>query len=317
MSDLALGPGFEFDAIRAMLARWGAAAVGIGGDAAELTVPDGQRLMVSTDTSVEGVHFRRDWLTPKEIGYRATAAALSDLAAVAATPLALLLALTVPRSWRGQIPDVAEGVGEAARAARAHIVGGDMVSGDALSLTITVLGVAAHPLSRGAARPGGRIYVTGLLGGPMLALIALGEGRVPDAEVRQRFAHPIPRLMEARWLANHGVVAAIDISDSLVSEARHLAAASHVRLTIDLSRVPYVGGHRDLTFAAVQSGEEYELLVVTRPDVELDTSAFSRAFNLPLTEIGMVIAEHADGLIEATRGGTRVDPPSGYDHFSQ
>ena len=314
MSDLALGPGHEFDAIRAMLERWGSAAVGIGGDAAELTVPDGQRLLVSTDTSVEGVHFRREWLSPNEIGYRATAAALSDLAAVAATPLAILLALTVPASWHALIPDVADGVGEAARAARAHIVGGDIVSGGALSLTVTVLGVAAHPLSRGAARRGGRIYVTGTLGGPMIALAALSEGRAPDATARQRFAHPIPRLLEARWLANHGVVAAIDISDGLASEARHVAAASHARLTIDVSRIPYVPGANAL--AAIASGEEYELLVVTRPDVELDTAAFSRAFNLPLTEIGMVDDQHPEGHVEVTRDGARVDPPGGYDHFS-
>jgi thiamine-monophosphate kinase len=308
-----LGPGREFDAIRAMLARWGSTAVGIGGDAADLTVPDGQRLLVSTDTSVEGVHFRRDWLSPTEIGYRATAAALSDLAAVAATPLGLLLSLTVPDSWRAVMPDLADGVGEATRGARAHIVGGDVVRGDALSLTITVLGCAAHPWSRGAARPGGRIYVTGILGGPSVALRALSEGRALDAFSRERFAHPVPRLMEARWLANHGTVAAIDISDGLIADARHIAAASHVRLTLDISRVPRVDGIDAIGAAA--SGEEYELLIVTRPDAELDTAAFSRAFSLPLTEIGTVSAA-AEGQVDVMMGGTRVDPPSGYDHFS-
>lgn len=315
MTDFPLGPGREFDAIRAMLARWGSAASGIGGDAAELTVPDGQRLLVSTDTSVEGVHFRRDWFSPTEIGYRATAAALSDLAAVAATPLAVLLSLTVPDAWRDAISNLADGVGEAARAARAHIVGGDVVRGDALSLTLTVLGCAAHPWSRGAARAGGRVYVTGVLGGPTVALRALSKGRAPDATARARFAHPIPRLMEARWLANHGVVAAIDVSDGLVADARHIAAASHVRLTLDVSRVPHVDGIDALGASA--SGEEYELLVVARPDVELDTAAFSRAFHLPLTEIGRVNAEDAEGHVDVTIGATRVDPPGGYDHFSK
>jgi thiamine-monophosphate kinase len=314
VSDLALGPGREFDAIRAMLARWGSAATGIGGDAAELVVPGGQRLLVSTDTSVEGVHFRRDWLSPSEIGYRATAAALSDLAAVAATPLALLLSITVPEAWRPVIPDVADGVAEAARAARAHIVGGDVVRGDALSLTVTVLGVATHPWSRGAASPGGRVYVTGALGGPSVALRAWAEGGSPDAGARARFAHPEPRLLESRWLAHHGVVAAIDISDGLIADARHVAAASRVRLTLDLSRVPHVDGIDPL--AAAASGEEYELLVVTRPEVELDTSAFTRAFGLPLTEIGIVTADDASGRVDVTLAGARVDPPGGYDHFS-
>jgi thiamine-monophosphate kinase len=297
-----------------MLQRWGSTAAGIGGDAAELTVPGGQQLLVSTDTSVEGVHFRREWLSPKEIGYRATAAALSDLAAVAATPLALLLALTVPESWRDDIPNVADGVGEATREARAHIVGGDVVRGNAMSLTLTVLGCAAHPWSRGAAHAGGRIYVTGKLGGPAVALQALSQHRTPDAVARERFAHPIPRLMESRWLANHGVVAAIDISDGLVADARHIAAASHVRLSLDLAKVPRIDGIDPIDAAA--SGEEYELLVVTRPGVELDTAAFSRAFNLPLTEIGLVTANDAAGHVDVTIGATRVDPPRGYDHFA-
>jgi thiamine-monophosphate kinase len=314
VSDLALGPGREFDAIRAMLARWGPSAVGIGGDAAEVVIPDGQRVLVSTDTSVEGVHFRRDWLSPREIGYRATAAALSDLAAVAATPLALLLSITVPEAWRSALPDVADGVAEAARAARAQIVGGDVVGGDALSLTVTVLGVATHPWSRGAAHPGGRIYVTGALGGPLVALRAWAEGGSPDAGARARFAHPEPRLVESRWLAHHGVVAAIDISDGLVADARHIAAASHVRLTLDVSRVPRVQGIDPLGAAA--SGEEYELLVVTRPDAQLDTPAFTRAFGLPLSEIGIINADDASGHVDVMLGGVRVDPPSGHDHFS-
>ena len=314
MSDVALGPGREFDAIRAMLERWGSIAAGIGGDAAELSIPGGQQLLVSTDTSVEGVHFRRDWLSPTEIGYRSTAAALSDLAAVAATPVAVLVALTLPSRWLDVLPNIADGIGEATRDARAHIVGGDVVQGDALALTITVLGCAPHPWSRGAARTGGQLYVTGVLGGPAAALRALSEGHSPDAIARQRFAHPIPRLIESRWLANHGVVAAIDISDGLVSDARHIAAASHVRLTLDLAKLPHIS---DITpLAAAASGEEYELLVVTRPGVELDTAAFSRAFNLPLTQIGSVTADDAAGHVDVTLGATRVDPPRGYDHFS-
>jgi len=297
-----------------MLERWGSTALGIGGDAAELTIPGGQQLLISTDTSVEGVHFRRDWLTPKEIGYRATAAALSDLAAVAATPLAVLLALTLPAPWLDDISAIADGVGEATKEARAHVVGGDVVKGVSLSLTVTVLGCAAHPWSRGKARPGGRIYVTGKLGGPTVALQALSQNHAPEAIARERFAHPVPRLMESRWLANHGVVAAIDISDGLVADARHIAAASQVRLILDLAKVPRIEGIEPID--AASSGEEYELLVVTRPGAELDTAAFSRAFHLPLTEIGVVEAEDAVGHVDATLGATRVDPPDGYDHFS-
>ena len=106
-----LGDGAEFDAIREMLAQWGDRAHGIGDDAAVLDVPPGEQLVTSTDASVEGVHFKRDWLSPVEIGGRATAAALSDLAAMAATPLGLLLALGVPDDWREELPELAGGVG--------------------------------------------------------------------------------------------------------------------------------------------------------------------------------------------------------------
>ncbi len=239
---------------------------------------------------------------------------MSDLAAVAAVPLGILLALTLPASWLDDVSAIADGVAEATREARAHIIGGDVVQGGSLSLTLTVLGCAAHPWSRGKARPGGRVYVTGTLGGPRVALRALSDGRSPDVGARQRFAHPVPRLMESRWLANHGVVAAIDISDGLVADAHHIAAASHVRLTLDLANVPRVDNIEPID--AASSGEEYELLVVTRPGAQLDTAAFSRAFHLPLTEIGVIEGDDAVGRVDVTLAGTRVDPPRGYDHFS-
>ncbi|MFL5577881.1 MAG: AIR synthase related protein, partial [Gemmatimonadaceae bacterium] len=149
-----LGPGREFDAVRDMLRRWGAAASGVGDDCAVLDVPAGERLCVSTDASVEGVHFRAGWLTPREIGWRAAAAALSDLAAAGAAPLGLLLAVSVPARWRPDLGELADGVGAAARAAGAPIVGGDTTgaAADALSLTVTVLGSAVRPLGRGGAR---------------------------------------------------------------------------------------------------------------------------------------------------------------------
>src|SRR4051812_44622747 len=100
---MSLGPGREFDVIRDLVRRWGDSARGIGDDAAVLDVPAGNRLLASTDATVENVHFRRDWLTPEEIGYRAAAAALSDLAAMGATPIAILVALCVPERWREQL----------------------------------------------------------------------------------------------------------------------------------------------------------------------------------------------------------------------
>ena len=284
---LPLGDGREFDAIRGMLDAWGPRASGVGDDAAVLTVPPGQELVVSTDASVEGVHFRRDWMSPRELGERAAAAALSDLAAMAATPLGLLLALAVPMGWQDDVLEVARGVGAAAARARCPIVGGNLTRGTELSITITVLGGASSPLRRIGAGVGDRAFVTGRLGGPGAALRALLAGGQPSAADRARFVVPVPRLEEARWLVAHGAHAAIDISDGLLADAMHLARASGVTLAIDLAALPCVDGVSPEDAAA--SGEEYELLVAFPSHVAVDTLAFEGTFTLPLTEIGWAV----------------------------
>jgi thiamine-monophosphate kinase len=306
-----LGGRREFDIIRSMLGVWGPNAHGIGDDAAVLSVPEGQRLIASTDASVEGVHFRREWLTPREIGARAAAAAISDLAAMAATPVGLLLALTLPQSWLPDIEEVARGVGDMASRSRCPIVGGNLARADVLSLTITVLGSAVAPLTRAGARAGDILYVTGQLGGPVTALQALLTGASPRAEHRERFAAPRPRLDEARWLAERGATAAIDISDGLLADAGHLAAASAVAIELDPARYPCASG----VSAAVASwsGEEYELLVSFPQNLIPDVDAFRDRFGLPLTAIGRV--SQGEGVRE--RGSAaRVEFLKGHDHFS-
>jgi thiamine-monophosphate kinase len=140
--------------------RWGTRASGLGDDAAVLRVPRGDALVASVDSAVEGRHFKREWLSPREIGYRSVAAALSDLAAMAARPIGVLIALTVPQAWRDQLLELADGVAEAVDVAQTRIVGGNLSGGDELSITTTVLGAAFAPLTRAGARPGNRIYVT-------------------------------------------------------------------------------------------------------------------------------------------------------------
>lgn len=305
-----LGPGREFDLIRRLLERWGGRAHGIGDDAAVLDVPRGARLVASTDSAIENVHFRREWLSPEEIGWRAAMAALSDLAAMAAQPLGVLVALSGPDRWIDDIPALADGIGAAAEAAGARIVGGDLTRAGELAIAITVLGAAITPLPRGGARPGDAIYVTGALGGPLAALRAWARGATPTAAQRARFAHPVARLREASWLARQGAHAGIDISDGLLSDLAHVAAASGVRIAVELDGLPVVEGvsRED----AARSGEEYELAVAAPPG--LDGRAFERAFGIPLTAIGRV-EEGAPGVV-ATLGGARVAPGGGWDHFS-
>ena len=303
--------GAEFDAIRSLLAIWGERAVGIGDDAAVLEVPAGELMVVSTDASVENVHFRRGWLTPEEIGARAAAAALSDLAAMAATPRGLLVALGIPYSWRGELTRLASGVGSAAASAGCPIVGGNMSASSELSLTITVVGSAARPVSRAGARPGDIIYVTGRLGGPGAAVRAFATGATPAAAFRARFAEPVPRLREAQWLEQRGARAAIDISDGLLADAAHLARASGVTIALDQAAVPCVDGVD--VGNALSSGEEYELLVAVPSSVAVSTEEFSRLFEIPLTAIGVAgVAGDEHVTMRGMPGGVSA----GHDHLT-
>lgn len=306
-----LGPGVEFDLIRRMGARWGTMVRNIGDDAAVLDVAAGARLVVSTDSSVEGVHFRREWFSLAEIGYRASIAALSDLAAMAAEPLGILVAATLPADVAENIEALADGIGQAARNHDCPIVGGDLTGGDRISLTMTVLGTARPPVGRGGARPGDGVWMTGRLGAAGAALRALLSGALPSAEHWPRFAHPVARIAEARWLAERGATAMIDISDGLSSDARHIAAASGVAIDIELERLPCA--MEVSSRAAATSGEEYELLV-TAPD-EFDVVEFERRFAIPLTCIG-IVRDVGEGTVAFREGGSRVDLAGGYDHFS-
>ncbi len=306
--NIALGPGKEFDIVRSLLAEWGKSAEGIGDDAAILGVPKGEKLVVTTDTSLEGVHFRRDWLNHFEIGYRATAASLSDLAAMAARPLGLMIALTLPKGDRSEARAIATGIREGASAVLCPIVGGDLSSGDVLSLTITALGSVARPLSRAGAKPGQRVYVTGHLGGPAAALRAWNSGAQPSARDRARFAHPVPRIDAAIGLAERGATSAIDVSDGLIADIGHLAAASKVCIEVDLARIPRLNGVSPLE--AASSGEEYEI-VVTGPEIDVDQ--FSSEFGLQVTEIGRVVAGSSG--VALLNDGQRVTAPLGFDHF--
>jgi thiamine-monophosphate kinase len=304
-----LGPGREFDVVRRLLALWGDAASGVGDDAAVLDLPAGERLVVSADSSVENVHFRREWLSPRAIGWRATAAALSDLAAMAAMPLGVLVSLSLPGRWRDDLEELARGIGDAVLAAGTSIVGGDLTTAGELTIAITVLGHAATPLARAGVRAGDSLFVTGALGAPRAAIAALLRGEEPAPALRSRFEHPVPRLAEARWLAANGAHAAVDISDGLAGDAAHLAAAGGVAIDLRLDALPVVEGVDPLD--AVASGEEYELLVAA---CSIDTAAFEHEFGLPLTAIGSV--ERGEPAVRAWLAGERVALPGGFDHFS-
>jgi thiamine-monophosphate kinase len=317
----ALGEGREFDRVRAIARALGHRALGLGDDCGLLPPAEGQ-LAVSTDVSVEAVHFRLEWMSHEEVGWRAAAAALSDLAAEGATPAGLLAALVVPSSATDeQVTALMSGVGAAAESVRAPVIGGDLSSGPSWSVAITVLGWTTRAVGRNGARPGDLLWVTGALGGARAALAAWRRGDEPSPEARAAFARPAPRIDAGRWLAAHGADAMIDLSDGLGGDAAHLAAGSAVSLELTLDALPVASAaaaearHAAIaveTFAA-EGGEDYELLAALPPEFgEAERLEFERECRLALSRIGTV---GTGGGVRAHLRGVPV-ALSGYRHFA-
>lgn len=327
----ALAEGPETARIRAFLDGAGANAargdpaaaitVPVGDDAAAFRPPDDTQVVVSCDASVEGIHFRREWMTWETIGYRAAASALSDLAAMAAAPVGLVVAAALPPELDVEIAAaLGRGVGEIAGRVGAEVLGGDLVASPGPAfLDVTVLGCAAAPTTRGGVRPGDELWVTGELGAAAAALRDLERGLEPDPRARRAFERPRPRIEEALWLRDRvRIHAAIDLSDGVMRDARNLAAASGVALEIEADRLPpapVLDGFRQTPAAEhllLAGGEDYELLFAVPAGAMQGTErAFAVAFDLPLTRVGR--AREGKGL---TVSG-RVNPalPAGFDHF--
>jgi thiamine-monophosphate kinase len=300
----------EFDRLREIFARLGPRAGELGDDCALIPL-GGTTLALSIDCSLEGVHFRTDWLTFEEIGWRAAAAALSDLAADGADPLGVLVSLGLPAETRHPTPgtrdpavDIMDGVAAAAQSVGAKVLGGDLTRSEQYLVDVCVLGTAERPVRRAGARAGDGVWVTGRLGGAALALAGFRAGTRPGGTLGGRYSHPEPRVAAGRWLAAHDATAMIDVSDGLAADAGHLAAASGVGLEIALERLPCWEGVAPL--AAAASGEEFELLV-TLP------ASFKGKPDFELTRIGECL--HGGG-VRLLEGNTPVALPAGYDHFA-
>ncbi len=313
-STLQLGAGREFDRLRAIYARLGSVGKGLGDDCALIRL-GATTLCVSIDLSVQGVHFRTDWLTFEEIGWRAAAAALSDLAAEGAKPLGVLVSLGLPATAGDrEAGAVMAGIGAAARSVGARVLGGDLVRSEHYLVDACVLGTARRPVRRNGAKRGHGVWVTGTLGGAVLALSQYRAGREAAPRLTRRYARPEPRVAAGLWLARHGATAMIDISDGLAADAGHLAAASRVALEIELERIPCWPGvdPRD----AVASGEEFELLVaLPRSFGRAGARAFRKATGLEFTRIG-TCGPRSGGTVRFTLGGRPVAVPPGFDHFA-
>lgn len=292
--------------------------VGPGDDAAVLR--DGW--VLSTDLSVEDVHFRRAWLEEREIGYRAAVAGLSDLAAMGAAPVGLLLSIAAPRGGGVDIEAVAAGARAAAEEHGAAVIGGDISrSPGPLVLDVVALGCTAWPVQRDGAEPGDHVWVTGSLGAAAAAVQAWQQGEVPAPELRAAFAAPRARTEEARCLVEREIVdAMIDLSDGLAGDAGHLAAASGVAITLETGCVPVADaavealGVEAALDAALHGGEDYELCFVTDPDV-VDVAYFQERFGLRVTRVGTVSAGEGVWLERPDGSRERVER-GGFDHWA-
>lgn len=304
-----LGPGLEFDLIRRFLE--GSAAPGaevVIGPGDDCAVIEAGRLALTADLSLEGVHFRRDWLAPEEIGYRATAASLSDLAAMAAAPVGVLASLAVTvDDLDGYAERLMAGVLEAVEEFGGTLLGGDLVrTPGPVTIDIVALGRADRPVLRSGASPGDEIWVTGTLGGAAAAVEAWLAGAEPGPEARLAYARPRPRIEEARWLAERGAVTALlDISDGIAGDLRHLATASEIALLIDPVAVPVhpaAAATEHGLRLALQGGEDYELCFASPAGVAGPLAeAFEERFGVGLHRIGEVVAPAAAGGDDVAR----------------
>jgi thiamine-monophosphate kinase len=301
---------------RALPLRGEGVVVGPGDDAAVLRLRPGEDLVATVDAVVEGVHFDARF-APADVGWKALAVNLSDLAAMGARPLHALVALGVPAGTPGaRLAGVARGLGACARAHRLAVVGGNVTRARELSVTVTALGAVAEgrAVLRGGARPGDLVAVTGTLGDA-----ALGRSPGAPAALARRQRRPTPRLAAGRALA--GVVrAAVDVSDGLAQDLGHLCAASGVGARIGVAELPLSAAYRraarglaDPFAAALGGGEDYELLVAVAPRSLARARAAAARGGVPLTVIGRFV--RGGGVEVVGARGEPVTPPAGHDHL--
>ncbi|MDC0713025.1 thiamine-phosphate kinase [Stigmatella sp. ncwal1] len=306
----------EFSLIERFLSAFPRARVPLGpGDDCAVLAPSRGPLCVTTDAVVEGVHFTRAHFSPEDIGHKALAVNLSDLAAMGATPRWFLCALALPQDFPArELSRMARGMAALAREHRVALVGGNFTSARELSLTLTAAGELKRPaLTRQGGRPGHLLYVSGTLGEARLGLELLRQGHRRGAAVlRQR--RPQPRVALG-LLASRFASAAMDLSDGLAQDLGHLCEASGVGAEVELSHLPLSPTVRQaLGFeGALQGGEDYELLLSVPP---ARVAAFERACaraGQRVTAIGLLTRDRRRVLRDPQ--GRLIPPPPGFDHF--
>ncbi len=297
--------------VTARLADGPGVLLGPGDDAAVVAAPD-RRVVATTDVLVEGRHFRRDWSSAADVGRRAAAANRADIAALGAVPTALLVALCAPPdldvTW---VEELADGLGEEAARAGTGVVGGDMSSGPVLMISVTALGDLAGrpPVRRDGARPGDVLALAGRLGYAAAGYTVLSRGfRSPRLLVE---AHRRPEVPYAAGpqAAELGATSMIDVSDGLLADAGHLAAASGVAIDVRSDALPVPQQMRD---AAGALGVDPYLWILTGGDDHALAATFPAGTELP--EDWSVIGAVREGSGVTVDGSVHAGA-AGWDHF--
>jgi thiamine-monophosphate kinase len=299
------------------------------GDDAAVTVPGGATA-TSVDALVEGVHFRRETATLTQIGRKALATALSDLAAMGAEAGEAYVAVGVPPDLdEDSCLELFDGIAALAAETGTALAGGDVTRAPVLTLAVTVVGHAPSPtqmVTRGGAQAGDLLVVTGEIGGAAAGLmlqerpeLATSLPAPTAARLRERQLDPTPRLRAGQALAAAGARAMIDLSDGLGGDAAHLAAASGVGLRIDAGLLPLAPGLKEIAAAAagdrlelaVSGGEDYELLAALPPS-RLAAAIAGMGAETALTRIGEA---YAGTGVEIRRPGGGTVAPAGFDQL--
>lgn len=298
--------------------------IGIGDDTAAWR-SDGSIELATVDTMVQDVHFSMDTTPWPDLGWKSLAINLSDIAAMGGTPEYALIALALPEETKvADVSELYEGMIELARQSRTAIVGGNISRAPLVSVTITVIGKSLNQdiLRRATARPGDTIAVTGHPGSAAAGLEMLTNKLKFKPEVteylKSAFLHPVPRLAEGQLLVKHGIKTAIDISDGLLSDLRHICEASKVSARIDVERLPVhplVKGSfgEKARGLALSGGEDYELLF-TGNDAAIHRAGAE--IKCAVTAIGEITAGEP-GKIELLDASGKVVKitKTGWQHF--
>jgi len=310
------------------IASWQQLVIGIGDDAAAWH-SDASIQLATVDTLIQDVHFSLTTASWSELGWRAMAANLSDIAAMGGVPRYALVSLALPRHTEVEdVADLYKGMIELAQQSGVAVIGGDITSAPLVAITITILGNTRNRdkwvLTRLTAEPGERVAVTGYLGAAAAGLEMLSGQLKFDPEattgLRNAFLRPYPRIAEGQLLLDAGVRTAIDISDGLISDLKQICKASQVGARIEIDRVPIHSlvkanfGDRALELA-LSGGEDYELLFTGNTEV---IDRVKRAASYPVTVIGEITADEAGKITLIDKKGNPADlDKAGWEHFTQ